>query len=322
MLPFIRSFIFGFLGCLIALSGAAHSPQRLGSIEPGFVEIAKNGFMFDTRPENIFIPDASAQPKETCLLSENRFHLLGIYKTFDEPGFQRHRFAGGYQGWVKSFAIQVKAFPIIRSVSAGSNLQFSFPPGYFGGSFSKISEGDKAVGKTSLLGIRLFFNRNQPRFILLVHQKPASLPVDDVLGTYLGSASTFCGSTCGPSQQSSLSPHAETLTPHGFESQVQKRGLKSAEQNQEPAEYPISAVSPVLTYRHGGKFADSYGLLCILGSYVMAWIFIFRGCCWIDRGLRWRGWCLISGAVLLDILASASGFVSRLPWDWRWFGRL
>ena len=62
--------------------------------------------------------------------------------------------------------------------------------------------------------------------------------------------------------------HFTCLPPYGFKSPAKKSYLQYARCRQEEGKSPSSPVGPVsprACYRHGGKFADSYGMACIFG---------------------------------------------------------
>ena len=97
------------------------------------------------------------------------------------------------------------------------------------------------------------------------------------------------------------------------------RSMQTADDYQQPTERPISPVRPISfrrVHRHRGKFADSYGVLFILG---MLFIAISLGCtiaiCF-NRGWRWQGFCLVGRALALDLCGCLSGIIGCLPWNW------
>src|SRR5690349_4752890 len=110
------------------------------------------------------------------------------------------------------------------------------------------------------------------------------------------------------------------LPSENADSSPEKRRLKAANHNQEEIESPIRPIGPILfrgSYRHGGKFADSYGLLCIFGCYGLTFILIATGGIVSgDLGCRLYGWSLIALGLLLGLLATLSGIIGCLPWNW------
>jgi hypothetical protein len=106
------------------------------------------------------------------------------------------------------------------------------------------------------------------------------------------------------------------LLPDGSKRSAQKPYLQESNNDQEEAETPVGPVGPSSAYRHGGKFADSYGLLCIFGSYGLMGIFGFWGLCRIDRGLLWSGWFILGSGLAIGIIGCVSGVIGCLPWDW------
>jgi len=92
---------------------------------------------------------------------------------------------------------------------------------------------------------------------------------------------------------------------------------ESANEDQQPSENHVGAVPPIRLriYRHGGQFADNYGFLCICLGWVIAGVLVFLGSGRVlDK--RSAGWSLLTVGVLLDILATCSGFIGCLPWNW------
>jgi hypothetical protein len=62
--------------------------------------------------------------------------------------------------------------------------------------------------------------------------------------------------------------HDVSLPPDNLERPSQEQYLRDSHQYQEQIESPIAPVCQVSlggVYRQGGKFADSYGMLCIFG---------------------------------------------------------
>jgi IS1 family transposase len=96
----------------------------------------------------------------------------------------------------------------------------------------------------------------------------------------------------------------------------QEQYLQETDCDQQQTENPYAPVRPVLRYRHGGKFADSYGMVCIVGMLLCAISLGWPvGVCF-DRGWRPFAYCLLVLAACLGIAACLSGIVGCLPWDW------
>jgi IS1 family transposase len=95
----------------------------------------------------------------------------------------------------------------------------------------------------------------------------------------------------------------------------------SQESGKEPIQ-PISPVSPRSIYRHGRKFADDYGIVCIILSLPVSSILMFVGLLigcprrLLCGGRRWWGFLIFGVGLLLDCLACTSGAIGCLPWDW------
>ena len=113
--------------------------------------------------------------------------------------------------------------------------------------------------------------------------------------------------------------HQISLTPNSTQCSPQKQYLQTAYYRQQKVKAPICPVRPISfggTYRHGGKFADFYGLLCIACGYGLTLFLIPIGGYFIDRGTRLWGWGLIGLGLLGGLLATLSGIIGCLPWDW------
>ncbi len=107
------------------------------------------------------------------------------------------------------------------------------------------------------------------------------------------------------------------LSVNNFKLSNQEPYLESADNNQESTKQPIKTVSPILRYRHGGKFADSYGLLCIIVSLFVSMCLGGLGLILIDGGRRKIGWFIFGFSLVLNITACTSGAIGCLPWSWR-----
>jgi IS1 family transposase len=123
----------------------------------------------------------------------------------------------------------------------------------------------------------------------------------------------------------SLSRGFSRLMLDEFERPTQQNYLQNPDSNQEKIESPSTPVGQIslrATYRHGGKFADDYGvltiILCLPMSGIMMAIGLLVGCPrrLLAGGRRWWGFVLFGFGLLLDIAACLSGAIGCLPWDW------
>ena len=96
----------------------------------------------------------------------------------------------------------------------------------------------------------------------------------------------------------------------------QEPDLESTHHYEQPAEPPITPVGPVFRYRHGGKFADAYGIGLILGTLFGCIPLGGCGLILISKGRLRVGWSLTVAALLLDVAACASGIIGCLPGSW------
>jgi len=110
--------------------------------------------------------------------------------------------------------------------------------------------------------------------------------------------------------------HIVSLTLDSPKGSEQQPNLQSANQDQQAAENPQPPIKPTPCYRHGGKFADSYGMLCIIVTLLTCIPLCGWGLIRITDGHRLSGWLLVLAAIVLDVLACASGVIGCLPWDW------
>ena len=85
-----------------------------------------------------------------------------------------------------------------------------------------------------------------------------------------------------------LNIHRVSLSLDGPKSAPKQIHLKGTNQNEQTTEQPITLVRPILRYRHGGKFADRYGLWVILACFCGAVVLLFCGLTRLsNRPLRW-----------------------------------
>jgi hypothetical protein len=120
-----------------------------------------------------------------------------------------------------------------------------------------------------------------------------------------------------PLHGSQLSLHRCPLCLHFVKGLVSSPNANDADHNQNASEADINPIPPIFRYRHGGKFADNYGLLCIFGCWATTCVLIWFGAYWLDAGRRCLGWSLIATGLLCDILWCSIAWIGRLPWSWR-----
>lgn len=117
------------------------------------------------------------------------------------------------------------------------------------------------------------------------------------------------------SHNSDLAPQAAALFLYGFNCSESKENASRSDCNEAPCTNDVSAVPPVLSYRHGGKFADNYGMLLIYlgmvgGSLLAAYGWVFR----LLDGCRLSGWIIVVVGMPLRLADSNSWWgTGRLP---------
>ena len=103
-------------------------------------------------------------------------------------------------------------------------------------------------------------------------QKPAAQPssgIETVSPNPYQQNDIFFGSIGSIPCHGNLLYHRISLLLNGLERSKGSPHTETADYKQSEAECPSGLIHPVLRYRHGGKFADSYGLLCIWSSYAL-----------------------------------------------------
>jgi hypothetical protein len=116
-----------------------------------------------------------------------------------------------------------------------------------------------------------------------------------------------------------------------LEGTVEKPCLQATNNGQQGDTDQVKDVSYPYVYRHGGKFGDRYGVLCIILSLRAC---IPLGGCGLHlavdaidgdafgcdafgcRRRRLVGWLMVSTALFLNIAACVSGGIGCLPWNW------
>jgi hypothetical protein len=122
---------------------------------------------------------------------------------------------------------------------------------------------------------------------------------------------------------SKLSLHSSQLPLHdsGLHSDCSKGSVSRAytqdsDDQQDGRERQAQLIHPVTSYRHGGKFGDSYGFLSVVVGIGFACVLVWLGADYLDGGQRTLGWVLIAFGSPFDIMAIGSVGVGHLPWDW------
>ena len=119
-----------------------------------------------------------------------------------------------------------------------------------------------------------------------------------------------------PLHGSQLSLHCLPLCLHFAKGLVSSPNTNDADHDQNASEADINPIPPIFRYRHGGEFADNYGLLCVFGCWAVTCILIWWGADRLDDGRRLLGWSLIAIGVLFDVLGCSIAWIGCLPWDW------
>ncbi|MGB9119048.1 MAG: hypothetical protein WCE73_00375, partial [Candidatus Angelobacter sp.] len=135
-------------------------------------------------------------------------------------------------------------------------------------------------------------------------------------GLILSSSRNLSGGLVVIRQDYCLSPHPFGLPSDGLQREIQKNNLQNADNDQKTIETPDSTIGPVSIYRHGGKFADDYGMLFIFLSLAVSIALGALGLILVIERWRVSGWCIFALALALDGTACASGAIGCLPWDW------
>jgi hypothetical protein len=311
LLLFVRLGAIFLLSCSIVFAGTGYLPSGFQRVP----QIAKNSLVFDTLSENVLVFYYPTQPEE-LYFRRNIGELFSSYESAVwKLRYEHHRLVRRDEIGSEILATQVKKRTVGR-VCATNNLQFDSPTDYLGGRVAEIHKTGDAESLTK--GGPLSVSRQKIRVMMLVEQQPSAFSINDVIGTSSRSISSFPSCGYRITLNRSLSPHANALATNCFQRAIQKTSLQCSYDNQQETENPVGMVAEILPERDGRKFADFYGLLCILSFYCIAGVLIFAGCISIceRRGLRGRGWFLVGCGIALDICATLSGLFGRLPWNW------
>ena len=294
------------LGCAIVARGSVHDPSGNHSEEPK----AESGLVFAFR-EYIPVINDSIGPLDRLsaidLLKERgigdeRF-TLKIHKT----DAVAHRLAWGNPAMMCEFP-----GPLFINRLCGKFIyrleSRSLPhiPKHFGWGMSIVC-GDK------------FYEIGPLDIVLWRYQNPGPLSVPDSLRVVKGSVSRFSCNLDGfrsalPRVMGSLF-HCIGLAFNIRQSLLGVSNTTISDDHQRQRERYRQIIQPVTSYRHGGKFGDSYGLLFVL-------VLVGTGiACAGESGdrltrdwLSWRWWLV--AAILLSVLGIASACIGCLPWDW------
>jgi len=193
----------------------------------------------------------------------------------------------------------------VRAFSKAAEV--SFVPYDFRGRFALIRNFDFVSNDGNLFG---FFIPCQ--FAVNIR----SLAVDKGIRAKLSGKSSPPSLYYRTSKMCSLPFHAKTLPFYRLQGSVCRTNAKNTNYDQNCTEHPTCAVYPIPRYRHGGKFGDSYGLLCVWAVWIIAALLIWGGIESFSRRRRFSGWCLIFGDLGPDFLVSATCAIGCLPWDW------
>jgi hypothetical protein len=131
---------------------------------------------------------------------------------------------------------------------------------------------------------------SQTRKVWRDHE-PSTLTVYYGVGTLLGGFGAFRRMVDGLTQHDGLEPYLNILVFHdsdriidrfrlafdGFQSRVGESDADYSRESERNAGTPINPVRPLSRYRHSGQFADSYGLFCIFGGFIVSAFLISFG---------------------------------------------
>ncbi len=116
-------------------------------------------------------------------------------------------------------------------------------------------------------------------------------------------------------------PGSQTVVTGGYllidssESYISSAYTQGGNECQYPANHRSPNIEPIPRYRHGGKFDDSYGMLCICFCFFLTGLAGWGVVCLHD-GKLWRGWLLIVFGAVFDGLAITTLIIGCLPGSW------
>jgi hypothetical protein len=166
---------------------------------------------------------------------------------------------------------------------------------------------------------------------LKLHNEEWPFGIDNGLGIQQRSIGTFFGDIGLLRHLCYLLLHCSQLAEHhlalfghdiGLSSNGQQGNYGAADANcsnheQSSREYHVKFIPPVFaTFRHGSRFADDFGLLCLGGGFGLTLILIFAGFCLCFSGWMRTGWVLMILGIVCDVLSAATLWIGCLPWDW------
>lgn len=186
-------------------------------------------------------------------------------------------------------------------------------PYSIGGCFSEILNFDKSFWKLHITQIQPYF-RNPYIGSQISNRRILHLNNDSI-----GLLSRFDHLNPLQAHVTSLSFYFMGLASSKNQSPTEQPNLQHARYGQKKGEAPRSPIGPVFptVHRHGGKFADSYGIVCIFACLVLS-IPIGGYGLFLACDLRNRvGWLLVAVSLVVGFLACMSGAIGCLPWNWR-----
>lgn len=262
--------------------------------------------LFVLRPKEVLVlNDAISKKKESSVF--NVMHFIGCQWLFPFDRSEQTKkwlTSNNKSIWTINYVGQIKVWfnwEIIKCLKF-FNLQKN--SGEFARSTTRVFDSQGKFGNQGRIAKQFItfssFNANNPR----------TLRIDHSLGIQIGSISTSLGSY-------NVFGNLHRLALNSLKCPVRGSNAKPSDQDQDSTEYPTQMVHPVLSYRHGGKFGDRYGFLCIMLLWVTSCVPTWKGADLLEAGgRRLKGWSLIALAVLLLALGASIGAVGCMPWDW------
>jgi hypothetical protein len=148
-----------------------------------------------------------------------------------------------------------------------------------------------------------------------VNAQPRSFLADDHVVLPLERISLLLDSRQGSLHDPSLETHLNNL----FSDKAKRPQSDTDTPESNHYQEVVSKSRPVEStsrYRHGGKFADDYGVGCIVLGMVSVGILTFWGCDRLYNGHQWSGWGIMALALTIGLASAVSGSIGCLPWDW------